>query len=85
MSLTGSWRECYALGRYVFYIIPRTAWLYYTGQLEPPAIFHHRLPVRLVERGWCSVCQRVLETASVRCLDHPEAEVMIVLRDESVT
>jgi hypothetical protein len=84
MSLTGSWRECYALGRYVFYIIPRTAWLYYTGRLRLPPRQRH-LPIRLRERAWCAVCERVLEAGAVRCPEHPQGEVMILLRDESVT
>jgi len=38
--------------------------------------------VRLRERAWCTVCQRVLGEGVVRCAVHPEAEVMIILRDE---
>jgi hypothetical protein len=83
MSLTGSWRECYALGRYVFYTLPHTAWLYYTGRLQPRQ--RHHLPIRLRERAWCAVCERVLEAGTVRCPEHPQGEVLILLRDASAT
>jgi len=85
-----SWLCCaYALAHYVAWTLPRCAWLRYTGQIPapptPPApsLLHGRaLPVRLRERAWCTVCQRVLGEGVVRCAVHPEAEVMIILRDE---
>lgn len=83
------WLCCaYAIAHYVCYTLPRCAWLHYTGRLPPPtppaaSLFAGRaLPIRLRERGWCTVCQRALDDGVVRCSVHPEAEVMVILRDE---
>lgn len=81
-TLLGWLCSFYAVGHYLCWILPRTAWLHYTGRIEPPAVLHTRLPIRLRERAWCTVCQRVLDAGVVRCPEHPEGEVMIVLRDE---
>jgi hypothetical protein len=29
--------DAYAVGYYVLWALPKTAWLYYTGQLPPPS------------------------------------------------
>jgi hypothetical protein len=84
-----SWLCCaYALAHYAAWTLPRTAWLHYTGQIPPPPLlppWHPTLPIRLRERGWCTVCQRVLDEGVVRCSVHPEAEVMIIFRDEGTS
>jgi hypothetical protein len=74
--------RAYAVLHFVCYTLPRTGWLHYTGQIPPPPDLPTRLPVRLRERGWCTVCQRALDMGVVRCSVHPDAEVMILLREE---
>jgi hypothetical protein len=74
--------QAYAVVYYALYILPRTAWLHYTGQIPPPPALPRHLPIRLRERAWCTVCERVLETGSVRCPAHPDGEVLMLLRDE---
>ena len=75
-----------AVAYYVCWVLPLTAWLHYTGRIPPPpTLCDTRLPVRLRERAWCTVCQRTLEPGTVRCPVHPEGEVMLVLRDEERT
>jgi len=78
-----SWLCCaYALAYYVGWTLPRTAWLHYTGRIPAPPPLPRHLPVRLREHGWCTVCQRALDEGVVRCAVHPEAEVMIIFREE---
>ena len=69
---------------YFAWVFPRWVYLQRTGQVPrlPSAPLGTRLPVRLRERAWCTVCQRTLEAGTVRCPEHPEGEVMLVLRDE---
>ena len=67
-------------------VFPRWTWLRLTGQIPRlPSPRRTRLPVRLRERAWCVVCERILEAGAVRCPVHPDAEVMLVLRDEGDT
>jgi hypothetical protein len=39
------------------------------------------LPVRQRERAWCTVCQQPLDAGAVYCPDHPQSDIMVVLRD----
>ena len=80
-TLLGWLLEVGALAHYVGWVLPRTAYLHYTGRI-PQVPLGTRLPVRLRERAWCTVCQRTLEAGAVRCPEHPEGEVMLVLREE---
>ena len=73
--------EAWGYAVYFGWILPRMVWLRSTGQI-PRTPLGTRLPVRLRERAWCTVCQRTLEAGTVRCPEHPEGEVMLVLRDE---
>ena len=74
--------EAYSWVVFYFWVLPRTAWFQYTRQIPHLPPLGQRLPVRLRERAWCTVCQRTLEAGTVRCPEHPEGEVMLVLRDE---
>lgn len=70
---------------YFFWIFPKWVWLSRTGQIPRlPEPLGTRLPppLRARVRAWCTVCERVLAEGEVRCPAHPEAEVMLVLRDE---
>ena len=80
-TLLGFACEAWAYAVYFAWILPRMVWLRSTGQI-PRSPFAARLPIRMRERAWCTVCERVLEAGAVRCPEHPQAEVMLVLRDE---
>lgn len=73
--------EGWAWTVYFGWILPRMVWLRATRQI-PRIPRGTRLPIRLRSRAWCTVCQRTLEAGTVRCPEHPEGEVMLVLRDE---
>ena len=73
---------------YVFWVFPRWVWFVRTSQIPHlPAPLGMRLPapLRARVRAWCTVCERGLGEGEVRCPAHPEAEVMLVLRDEGGT
>ena len=73
--------EAWAYAVYFAWILPRMLWLRSTGQI-PRSPFAARLPIRMRERAWCTVCEQVLAEGAVRCPVHPEGEVMLVLREE---
>lgn len=70
-------------GYYFAWALPRFAYLRVTRQIPrlPPTPLGTRLPTTMRVRVWCTVCTHTLAEGSVRCPDHPEAEVMIMLRD----
>jgi hypothetical protein len=45
------------------------------------AVLDAGLPVRQRERAWCIVCQQPLDAGTVYCPDHPQSDIMVVLRD----
>ena len=72
-TLLGWACEALAVCYYVGYVLPRCAWLTWTGQIPSPPPARTRLEAR------CHVCGRPLAQGTVYCPDHPQAEVSVHL------